>query len=68
MGGHEDLTSGGSFEAEDRSLIRLPSTVEVDGETGPRIYAVFNAGAIMTTPRRWLDVVVTESGIAEVSG
>jgi acyl-CoA hydrolase len=68
IGGHEDFTSGGSFEADDRSLICLPSTVEVDGETLSRIHATFNAGTIVTTPRHQLDVVVTEYGAAEVSG
>jgi acyl-CoA hydrolase len=68
IGGHEDFTSGGSFEADDRSLICLPSTVEVDGETRSRIHAAFNTGTIVTTPRHQLDVVVTEHGAAEVSG
>jgi len=68
IGGHEDFTSGGSFEADDRSLICLPSTVEIAGETRSRIHPVFNAGTVVTTPRHQLDVVVTEFGAAEVSG
>ena len=68
IGGHEDFTSGGSFEADDRSLICMPSTVEVKGETLSRIHATFSAGTVVTTPRHQLDIVVTEFGAAEVSG
>jgi len=68
IGGHEDFTSGGSFEADDRSLICMPSTVEVGGETLSRIRATFSAGTVVTTPRHQLDIVVTEFGAAEVSG
>jgi len=68
IGGHEDFTSGGSFEADDRSLICMPSTVEVGGETLSRIRSVFSAGTVVTTPRHQLDIVVTEFGAAEVSG
>lgn len=68
IGGHEDFTSGGSLEADDRSLICLPSTVEVGGEQRSRIQAVFSAGTIVTTPRHQLDIVVTEYGAAQVSG
>jgi acyl-CoA hydrolase len=68
IGGHEDFTSGGSFEADDRSLICLPSTVELDGEMVSRLRPSLDAGAIVTTPRHQLDVVVTEYGAAEVSG
>jgi hypothetical protein len=66
--GHEDFTSGGSFEADDRSLIGLPSTVEVAGEIRSRIHSVFGAGTVVTTPRHQIDAVVTEFGVAEVLG
>jgi len=68
IGGHEDFTSGGSFEEDDRSLICLPSTVKIAGETRSRIHAAFDAGAIITTPRHQLDIVVTEQGAVQVSG
>ena len=68
IGGHEDFTSGGSFEADDRSMICMPSTVEVGGETLSRILATFAAGTLVTTPRHQLDIVITEYGAAEVSG
>ncbi len=68
IGGHQDFTSGASLEADDRSLICLPSTVTVGGRTLSRIRAAFEAGAVVTTPRHQLDVVVTEYGATEVSG
>jgi acyl-CoA hydrolase len=68
IGGHEDFTSGASFEADDRSLICMPSTAKVAGETRSRILATFSEGTVVTTPRHQLDVVVTEHGAAEVSG
>jgi acyl-CoA hydrolase len=68
IGGHEDFTSGGSLEADDRSMICMPSTVEVGGETLSRIHATFSPGTIVTTPRHQLDIVVTEYGAAEVLG
>jgi acyl-CoA hydrolase len=68
IGGHEDFTSGASFEADDRSLICLPSTVEVGGKTISRILPVLPLGSVVTTPRHQLDVVVTEYGAAEVLG
>jgi len=68
IGGHEDFISGASLEADDRSLVCLPATVTVGDEVRSRILPVFAAGAIVTTPRHQLDVVVTEHGVAEVSG
>jgi acyl-CoA hydrolase len=67
IGGHEDFTSGASLEGDDRSLICLPSTVTLEGRTVSRIVPQLAAGAVVTTPRHQLDVVVTEYGAAEVS-
>jgi acyl-CoA hydrolase len=67
IGGHEDFTSGASLESDDRSLICLPSTVDVAGRTLSRIRSTFDAGTVITTPRHQLDIVVTEFGAAEVS-
>lgn len=68
IGGHEDFLAGAGLELEDRSLLCLPSTVIVDGQTVSRIVATFERGAVVTTPRHQLDVVVTEHGAAEVRG
>ncbi len=68
IGGHEDFVSGPGLSIEDRSLLCLPSTATVDGELRSRIVPWFDAGAVITTPRHQIDVVVTEYGIAELQG
>ncbi len=68
IGGHEDFVTGPAFSEGGRSLVCLPSTVEVDGRTLSRIVATLPAGAAVTTPRHQVDVVVTEWGAAELAG
>jgi acyl-CoA hydrolase len=68
IGGHEDFVAGPGLSLEDRSLLCLPSTASVDGELKSRIVPWFEAGAVITTPRHQIDVVVTEYGIAELQG
>ena len=68
IGGHEDFVAGPGLSLDDRSLICLPSTATVDGELRSRIVPWFEAGAVITTPRHQVDVVVTEYGIAELQG
>lgn len=68
VGGHEDFVAAPGQELEDRSLVCLPSTVAVEGTPVSRIVAGFASGAVVTTPRHQLDVVVTEHGAAELRG
>jgi acyl-CoA hydrolase len=68
IGGHEDFVSGPALELEDRSLLCLPSTVTVEGELVSRIVPWFDSGAVITTPRHQVDVIVTEHGAAELQG
>jgi len=68
IGGHEDFVAGAAHAAGGRSLICLPSTAEVAGRTVSRLVAVLPEGAIVTTPRHQVDVVVTEWGAAELVG
>jgi len=68
IGGHEDFVAGPGLSLEDRSLLCLPATVTVEGEVRSRIVPWFDAGAVITTPRHQIDVVVTEYGIAELQG
>jgi acyl-CoA hydrolase len=68
IGGHEDFTSGPALQLEDRSLLCMASTITVDGERRSRIVPWFDAGAVITTPRHQVDVVVTEHGAAELQG
>jgi acyl-CoA hydrolase len=68
IGGHEDFVAGPALSLEDRSLLCMPSTVTVDGERRSRIVPWFDAGAVITTPRHQVDVIVTEHGAAELQG
>ena len=69
IGGHEDFVAGPALEVEDRSLLCFPATFEPEeGELQSRIVPWFEAGAVITTPRHQVDVVVTEFGAAELQG
>jgi acyl-CoA hydrolase len=68
IGGAEDFVAGAGLELADRSLICLPSTFTKDGELLSRIVPWFGPGAVITTPRHQVDVIVTEYGTAELEG
>lgn len=68
IGGHEDFVAGAALEADDRSLLCLPSTANVAGQHVSRIVRTLAAGSIVTTPRHQVDVIVTEFGAAELAG
>ncbi|WP_441963495.1 acetyl-CoA hydrolase/transferase family protein [Mycolicibacterium houstonense] len=68
IGGAEDFVAGAGLELSDRSLICLPSTFDKDGVCQSRIVPWFGPGAVITTPRHQVDVIVTEYGAAELEG
>ena len=68
IGGAEDFAAGSGLEIEDRSLLCLPSTVEIDGKRHSRIVPWFERGAVITVPRHQADVIITEHGAAELAG
>ena len=68
IGGHEDFVAGAALELEDRSLLCLPSTFRQGDEVFSRIVPWFGAGAVITTPRHQVDVIITEYGAAELQG
>jgi acyl-CoA hydrolase len=68
IGGAEDFVAGAGLELSDRSLICLPSTFEKDGRLQSRIVPWFGPGAMITTPRHQVDVIITEYGVAELEG
>ncbi|MBO0681104.1 acetyl-CoA hydrolase/transferase family protein [Mycolicibacterium sp. S2-37] len=68
IGGAEDFVAGSGLELSDRSLICLPSTFEKNGVVRSRIVPWFGPGAVVTTPRHQVDVIVTEYGAAELEG
>jgi len=68
IGGHEDFIAGPALSLEDRALLCMPATVTVQGEVRSRIVPWFEAGAVITSPRHQVDVIVTEHGAAELQG
>jgi acyl-CoA hydrolase len=68
IGGHEDFVAGPALSLEQRALLCMPATVTVGGELISRIVPWFDAGAVITTPRHQIDVIVTEYGAAELQG
>jgi acyl-CoA hydrolase len=68
IGGAEDFVAAAGLELSDRSLICLPSTFTKDGDLQSRIVPWFGPGAVITTPRHHVDVIITEYGAAELEG
>jgi acyl-CoA hydrolase len=68
IGGHEDFLAGAGRVASGRSVICLPSTVEISGQKQSRIVAQLTSGSLVTSPRHQVDVVVSEFGVAELAG
>ena len=68
VGGHEDFIAGPALDLDDRSLLCFPSTYKQGDQLRSRIVPWFDAGAVITTPRHQVDVVVTEHGAAELQG
>jgi len=68
VGGHEDFVAGADLRVDDRSLICLRSTIEIDGELRSRILPGLPLGAVVSTPRHHTGTVVTEYGAADLAG
>ena len=68
IGGHEDFVSGPALSLEARSLLCMPSTFKAGDQVRSRIVPWFDAGAVITTPRHQVDVIITEFGAAELQG
>jgi acyl-CoA hydrolase len=68
IGGHEDFIAGPALSLEQRALLCMPSTATISGELRSRIVPWFEAGAVITTPRHQVDVIITEYGAAELQG
>jgi acyl-CoA hydrolase len=68
IGGQEDFISGPGLSLSQRSLLCLPATATLNGKLTSRIVPYFGPGAVITTPRHQVDIVVTEFGAAELEG
>ena len=69
IGGHEDFVSGppSSLEAQP-PCSACPRPTRSTDERYSRIVPWFDVGAVITTPRHQVDVIVTEYGAAELQG
>ncbi len=68
VGGHEDFVAGAELHLDAHSLICLRSTVERAGEVMSRIAGLPAGGSVVSTPRHHTGVVITEYGVAELTG
>ncbi len=68
IGGAEDFVAGPAYGPDGRSLICMHATATRDGRRRSRILTQLPAGAVVTTPRHQIDVVVTEFGAVELEG
>ena len=68
IGGHEDFVSGPALSLQATSLLCLSSTYMHGEERYSRIVPWFDVGAVITTPRHQVDVIITEYGAAELQG
>ena len=68
VGGHEDFVSGADLSLDAHSLICLNSTVTSGETVRSRILPELPAGSVISTPRHHTGVVVTEYGVAELTG
>jgi 4-hydroxybutyrate CoA-transferase len=67
-GGQTVFAVAASYSSGGASIIVLPSSSLVDGERRSRIVTTLPAGTMVTVPRTFVDYVVTEHGIAKLSG
>ena len=68
IGGHEDFMAGAGLGKGARSILCLPSSVEIAGRRRSRIVPTLDSGSLVTSPRHQVDVVVSEHGVAELAG
>lgn len=68
VGGQTAFAIGSSYSRGGRSIIVLPSSHDVGGKHVSRIVPTLREGTLVTVPRTFVDTVVTEYGIATLSG
>lgn len=66
MGGQADFVTGATLNPEGKVIMALPSTAR--GGSISRIVSRFDPGSAITTLRSDVDYVVTEYGVAELTG
>ncbi len=67
-GGQTTFAVAASVGDGGRSIIAVPSSSTVEGVRRSRIFSTLPPGSVVTTPRTYVDYVVTEYGIATLRG
>ncbi len=67
-GGAFAFAVGAQHARNGRSVTVLPSASSVDGVRASRIVSVMPEGSVVTVPRSYADIIVTEYGIARLKG
>lgn len=67
-GGQTIFSIAASYSEGGASIVVLPSSSVVNGERVSRFVPTFPSGTMVTVPRTFVDYVVTEQGIAKLSG
>ena len=67
-GGQTTFAVAASVCEDGRSIIAVPSSTTVNDVRHSRILPVLPPGSVVTTPRSFVDYVVTENGIATLRG
>ncbi|MFY9265226.1 MAG: acetyl-CoA hydrolase/transferase C-terminal domain-containing protein [Solirubrobacterales bacterium] len=68
IGGAEDFVSGPAYAHDGHSLLCMHATATVGERLVSRIVPQHPAGAVITTPRHQIDIIVTEYGAVELEG
>lgn len=67
-GGQTVFAIAASYSPNGASVIVLPSSSVIDGVRHSRIVPTLESGSTVTVPRSFVDYIVTEYGIAKLSG
>ncbi len=68
VGGQLSFVQGAYASPGGKSLMCLKSTTTVDGRTISNIHATLPVGSLVSTPRHYVQYVVTEYGVANLYG
>lgn len=68
VGGQTAFAIGSAYSRGGRSIIMLPSRHDIAGSPVSRIVPTLPEGSLVTVPRTFVDYVVTEHGVATLTG
>lgn len=68
VGGQLNFVEGANRAPDGKSIICIKSTANVDGKTVSNIVPTLPPGSLVSTPRHYVQTIVTEHGAADLSG